>query len=272
MTTVLVPQSASKRGPLSQLKEFTACASDLGRNPREVGAILWRLSKNVRVRFGLGSYHPDRVFALPTRYSTVFLRDNFGDVTNLPGLFHRCEYGVTKISGEGAILDIGANIGLFAAWMAFHNPDKRIYCFEPLASNVRMISLNCPRATVMQLGVGKERSSVKLRVDPHGIMATSVATRWPTAEEEFQVRPLDELVREHNIGRIAFLKVDTEGMELDILDGAKAALAQTQACALETHGTERHEGVMERLRAAGFTVTRAEFDGNTGLVFAARNA
>src|SRR5688572_26739870 len=82
LTTVLVPQSASKRGPLRQLKEFTACASDLGRNPREVGAILWRLSKNVRVRFGLGSYHPDRVYALPTRYSTVFLRDNFGDVTN----------------------------------------------------------------------------------------------------------------------------------------------------------------------------------------------
>jgi FkbM family methyltransferase len=154
--------------------------------------------------------------------------------------------------------------------MAYHNPAKPIFCFEPLASNVRMIALNCPRATVAQVGVGKERTSVRLRVDPHGIMATSVATKWPTQEEEFQVLPLDELVREHNIEKIAFMKVDTEGMELDILDGGQATLARTQECALETHGREKHEGVLDRLRAAGFQITRDEFDGNTGLVFAAR--
>ena len=266
--TIVVPQAASKRGPLSQLEEFTACAINLGSTLGQKAAILWRLSKNARVRLGLARYHPERIYALLTRYGRAFLRDNFGDVTNLPDLFYRCDYGVRQVKDEGAILDVGANIGLFAAWMSYHNPDKPIYCFEPLAGNVRMIPLNCPSAVVTQVAVGREHAAVRLRVDQHDIMATSVPTPWATEEEEFQVEPLDKLIREHGIEHVALMKIDTEGMELDILDGARETLKHTTACAIETHGRLRHAGVVDRLRAAGFAITRQEFGGSTGLVLA----
>lgn len=257
-------------GALSNLSEFISCAAQLGSTPRQKFAILWRLTKNVRVRAGVARYQPEQVYSLPTRYRTVFLRDNFGDVTNLPGLFCRCEYGVSRLAHEGVVIDIGANIGLFAAWIAHHNPGREIHCFEPLASNARMIAMNCPSAVVNQVGLGKSPGSVRVNVDLHGIMASSISTRWQTQETEVTIVPLDRYVEQHAIERIAFMKIDTEGMELDILAGATDALRITRQLAMETHGVDRHRGAIEWLSASGFNIATETFDGSTGLVFAAR--
>lgn len=259
---------------IAKLREFTACALELGRTPGEQWEIFWRLTKNFRVRLSLARYHPDLVYQLATRYGVVSLRDNFGDVTNLPGLLFRNEYRLGRLNQPGLILDVGANIGLFAAWAAAQNPGRKIFCFEPLASNARLIQLNCPTAVVKRIGLGRARATVKMRVDGQGVMASSVATPWPTREEEFEVVPLDEYARENAIEQVAFLKIDTEGMELDVLDGARETLGRTHRVALETHGRENHQRSIERLRQAGLGLDAEEYSqqSNTGLVFACRAA
>jgi FkbM family methyltransferase len=258
--------------PLHQLRTFAACAWGLGRTPAEKWAIFWRLTKNVRVRLGLARYHPDRVYALPTRHGTLHLRDNFGDITNVPGLFHRPVYGVRELAEEGAVLDVGANIGLFSAWVDRHNPGRPIYCFEPLPSNTAMIRLNCPRAVATGLGAGREATTVHFRVDGHGIMATTIDTRWPTQAASFDVVPIDDFARRNGIGDVAVMKIDTEGMELDVLDGAAETLRRTHRVVMETHGEDRHRGALERLRAAGFAIDREEREGGTGMILASRPA
>lgn len=256
----------------ARIREFAGCAHALGRTPVERARILWHLTKNLRARFGLARYHPTQTFVLPTRYGALHLRDNFGDVTNLPDLFHHNVYGLEVLEGPGAIVDVGANVGLFAAWAAYHNPDRAIYCFEPLAANAAMVRRNCPRAKVFQAGVGAQRDTISLAVDADGVMASAIATRWPTAPQDVPVLPLDEVVREERIERIAFLKVDTEGMELEVLGGAAEALGRTDRIAMETHGRERHETAVDRLRAHGFQIDDASFDGQTGVVRARRAA
>jgi FkbM family methyltransferase len=261
-----------RKTPLDRLLAFTRCALRLGASPGQRARILWHLSKNLRVRAGLARHHPDRIYALPTRYGTVHLRDNLGDITNLPGLWADNEYGIGRLAEPGAILDAGANIGLFAAWAAAHNPDRPIYCFEPLAPNRALIPRNCPGAVIVPCGLGRERREVLLRVDPHATMASSIPNPWATREERFDVVPLDAWAAETGLGAVAFLKVDTEGMELEVLDGAREVLARTCHVALETHGADRHRGALERLAAAGFTVSAAPFDGLTGHVRATRGA
>jgi FkbM family methyltransferase len=255
---------------LTKLKEFVLCASSVGQTLTQKSVILWRETKNVRARLGLARYHPEHIYELPTRFGKIFLRDNFGDITNLPDLLYRNVYGCEHLQEDGVILDIGANIGLFAVWAAFLNPGRQIFCFEPLASNVRLIGRNCPTAIVHRVALGRVRATKKLRVDHHSIMASSVATSWPTIEEEFEVIPLDEFVRQHAIERVAFMKIDTEGMEVEILDGARETLCKTIRISMETHSPELHRQVAQRLSDAGFAIEDKGFTDGTGLLIGVR--
>ena len=257
--------------PLARAGTFWHCATSLGRTPGERAVILWRLSKNLRVRLGLARYHPTTVFVLQTRVGPVHLRDNFGDVTNLPGLLAENIYRAGTVGSEGVIIDCGANIGLFSKWMRAHNPRRPIHCFEPLPSNARMIRLNCPDATVNEAGAGSAASTVRLGVDEHALMASSIAQAWSLEEKEFPVVSLDEYAATTGIGSVAFLKIDTEGMELAVLDGARALLRRTARVAMETHGDDLHRGSIERLEAAGLTIDDEERTGPTaGLLWASR--
>lgn len=243
----------------------------LGRSPSERAAILWRLSKNLRRRVRLTRYHPADVFVVATSVGPVHLRDNFGDVTNLPGLLHENIYHAGTVADDGAIIDCGANIGLFSKWMRFHNPGRPIHCFEPLPSNAKMIRLNCPDAVVNEAGVGREAGTASLGVDAHGLMASSIAQAWPLEKSSFPVVTLDRYTPANGIKAIAFLKIDTEGMELEVLDGARETLKRTRRVAMETHSPALHRGSIERLEAAGFTIDGEEQTGpSAALLWASR--
>ena len=114
---------------LERLGELVGCAGALGRGPREKWALLWRQTKNLRVRLHLGTFHPDEVFSLETTFGRLHFRDNFGDVTNLVDLFYREVYRTRPLAPEGAILDGGAHIGLAAAWFAHEPPGRPIHRF-----------------------------------------------------------------------------------------------------------------------------------------------
>jgi hypothetical protein len=90
---------------------YLAAARALGLTPRVRILLFWKMTKNLRVRLGLASYHPAEVFSLPTAYGDLHFRDNFGDITNLPGILHQQVYEPPVAVHEGAVLDVGANIG-----------------------------------------------------------------------------------------------------------------------------------------------------------------
>jgi len=256
---------------VKKVKEFSQCAFQLGQTPAEKFQIFWWLTKNLRVGLGLAKYHPYSVYQLPTKYGNIHLRDNFGDVTNLPDQVCFNVYQLFELEEDGPILDIGANIGLFAFWANIINPGREIHCIEPLNGNTKMIKLNCPQAKIYPLGLGKERGTVQFEVDDHSIMASSVETGWHTQSAEFQVLSLDDFVLENNIDEIAFMKIDTEGMELDILDGGKETFKKTRQISMETHGIDRHQRSLKKLDEFNFTITGENFNKTTGIIHASQN-
>lgn len=253
-----------------RLREFSAVAWSLGETPASKAALWWALSKNLRVRLGLARHQAGRVYPLDTRYGRYYFRDNFGDITNLAPIFHQHVYPVTSLDQPGVILDVGANIGLAAAWFLFHNPGREIFCFEPLPQNAAMIRRNCPPATVIAAAAGAGQGQVTLQVDEWAVMASQVDRPLQTQALTFPQTSVDITRRDAQLERVALLKIDVEGMEESVLDGAGETLALTNEVLIETHGASRHQAVIERLQALGFLVQNLRQNGSTGIVRAWR--
>lgn len=256
---------------LEKVVRFTGCAVKLGVDASSKLALMQAQTKNLRVRARLAHHHPAERYAIDTTYGRLTLRDNFGDITNVTNLLCHEVYGELRPLGEGQVLDVGANIGLAANWFAHRHPGHRIHCFEPVPGAARMIALNCPEAVVNCVAVSTRSGDVELQVDEDEVIASSIATNWVTRAHRYPTISLDDYCRSNEIERVAALKIDTEGMELDVLRGAAETLARTGQIAMETHGEDRHHACLELLRSAGFEITKAEFERSTGMLFASRS-
>jgi FkbM family methyltransferase len=255
-----------------QLKDYVQCASTIGASRKDSWRIFLQETKNFRARFHLAKYNPEKIVSFQTIFGRLFFRDNFGDITNLFSLLYEEEYKVKQLQNAGIILDVGANIGMAAVWFSYHNPDREIFCFEPLKSNADLIRLNCPKAKIYEIAVGAERGSVRLNVDPDQVMASSIPCSWETSHREFEVRTLDQICAEEGWNEIAMLKMDVEGMESEILKGGLETLQKTHQVAIETHSRGIHEETIQCLTEAGLHVDRVRWKTDTtALLFASRN-
>ena len=137
--------------------------------------------------------------------------------------------------------DIGANIGHFTAAMARAvAPSGAVHAFEPLASNrerlARTIELNgLEGAQVVPAAVGAREGQIT--ITDYGVGYGSWATTRPrdqdprggagapAVERQVPVVALDAYCAEQGIDHVAVAKVDVEGAELDVLEGAAGMLA-----------------------------------------------
>ena len=158
----------------------------------------------------------------------------------------------------GIFLDVGANIGLYsAAWsMATARPhlalepvpETAALCREVLAMNgvrpdVREIAAARTHGTVTLTGCGggannrwaRERS----KVDPGTPLVNVVAT------------PLDDVVARAAVDAVAAIKIDVEGQELEVLEGAVDTIKQWQPrLVVECHCASWDELNVDRRRFA----------------------
>jgi FkbM family methyltransferase len=135
----------------------------------------------------------------------------------------------------GTVLDVGASVGDWAALVLSINPQVQLYCFEPsreaferlirrgLSGTVRIenvgLGANAGRARLYG-GSGSPLASVYRR---EGLSIESVPGEAP---EEVGIDTLDSYCQRHDIERIDLLKLDVEGHELAVLEGASGLLEQ----------------------------------------------
>ncbi|MBW3534383.1 MAG: FkbM family methyltransferase [Gemmatimonadetes bacterium] len=129
----------------------------------------------------------------------------------------------------GRFVDVGGHIGHFAAFAARRvGVSGRVHVVEPAPDNVRlleaMVTLNgFSQISIHAVAAGRASGMRALQMmdhgDSHGFYPHPLATR--TASLNVPVHRLDELVEPP----VDVIKVDVEGAELDVLEGATGLLA-----------------------------------------------
>ena len=128
-----------------------------------------------------------------------------------------------EIRGGETVVDIGANIGVFATYAATRAPGVKVLSFEPFPDNVFWLQKNVEESglrnvSVTQKAVAGVLGSQCLRVDPSNWILHALASNGHEGEGlRVECTSLDEIMDANNIRRCDLLKLDCEGSEYEIL-------------------------------------------------------
>ncbi len=158
------------------------------------------------------------------------------------------------------ILDVGANDGGFARLIRSFGCTTTIVSFEPqndVADQLKINASRDPNWHVLQFALGDRNEERQINVAANSGASSSLlamAQRHrdasPTSvyvgQEQVTVRRLEDVAAEHkgSWGAVA-LKVDTQGFERAVLEGAGAFLDEVVAVQLELSVTELYEGAWQ---------------------------
>lgn len=135
------------------------------------------------------------------------------------------------------VCDVGANVGQSALEYLREFPNAQIYSFEPVASTFKELSANTsgtPRIHAFNLGMGPNPGSVDINVNAQSVKSSITLSRPGDHFETIQLETLARFAAEHSIPNIDFLKIDTEGFDLEVLIGAQPLLENQQIALIQT--------------------------------------
>ncbi len=176
------------------------------------------------------------------------------------------------------LVDIGVRGGIDPRWRRFADvlhvlaidADENAEPFE--TAGIPRYEFVCaavgPRAGAVDLYVTRQEGCSSTLRPNHALLAQFPdASRFDVVRTaKVMARPLDQLLREHGVDRVDFVKLDTQGSELSILKESTSALASAVGVEVEVEFLPLYEGqplfgeVDGFLRAQGFDL----FDLNRG--------
>lgn len=130
------------------------------------------------------------------------------------------------------IVDVGANAGIFALVAAHLRPEARILAFEPhpivamsLAKNAKLSGAHS--VEVLPIALGAETGYATLFMSVSDSLTSLDGSRIEDAVEiTVPVTTLDLVAKERGVHGVDLVKVDVEGWELAVFQGAAGILAR----------------------------------------------
>lgn len=208
-------------------KQFAMVAEFYGTSARQFLKSAYEaltLQKKATTKF---LYNDIRVFFhLPDKsdhiQSLIRSHGDFYERKMLEDIAHRAEPG-------GVIIDVGANVGNHTVFFGLFCNSSKVLSFEPqehvfnvLCKNVLANGLE-RKVDCYKLGVGAETSNASLsEINPANLGMTKLSMDHVG---EVSVIDLDSFIYSEDLqGGVTVMKIDVEGMEMDVLTGARTII------------------------------------------------
>lgn len=129
------------------------------------------------------------------------------------------------------MFDVGANVGQTWEWFRDNEVAAKIYCFEPVLKpyqELRNKAGNDQNSILENIAFGEAggERTIRLFNDTrlNSLKNEVMSNDMNCNEELITIDTIDNYCSKKNITKIDFLKIDTEGYELNVLEGAKKIL------------------------------------------------
>lgn len=167
------------------------------------------------------------------------------------------------------VFDIGANVGQSVDRFLTEFPDAGIRSFEPSRSTFEQLQAQFrgePRVSCFNYALSDHAGTSDMehteKSDLRRLVAEKTDGEQPEAVESVVLTTLDAFCEEQGVVRIDYLKIDTEGHELQVLTGASRMLDSDAIAILElelgmnpdNHRHTRFEDAKAALEDKGYRV------------------
>lgn len=154
------------------------------------------------------------------------------------------------------IFDVGANVGQYARDIRGIGFQGRIESFEPMSEAFRVLQQNAAphrNWNVHNFALGDEASEKSLNISANGPSSSflplsddarnaEIALGY-VEQERVKVKRLDDVFPQiRGDAKRFFLKVDTQGFEKQVIDGAEKSLSEFVGLQIELSLTRQYEG------------------------------
>lgn len=146
---------------------------------------------------------------------------------------------------DDIVLEAGANIGSETLLISKILNKGTIYCFEPNPYSFERLKINISinelkNVYAYDYALGEADSKIKFHIYPKGFCNSGMSSKYMETSITHEItviqKTVDTFVHENNITKLDFIKMDIQGAEMDLLNGASETLKRfkptifTEAC------------------------------------------
>lgn len=164
------------------------------------------------------------------------------------------------------VVDIGANIGVHTVWLSRKvGPSGVVLAVEPERTNFTILNLNkrinnLSNVIPIMLALGADSGEAQLLVPRPSVMGQVTTIPSSTLSKPSVVtvdcETLDDVLSAFGISQVSAIKIDVEGAELGVIQGAEQTIMKFRPrLVIEAHGVVNLNSLELRLKAMGMTIS-----------------
>jgi FkbM family methyltransferase len=200
------------------------------------------------------------------------------DIYQKPGKHYKNKLKLLELHQINCVLDVGANIGQYSMKLRKYGYAGKIISFEPQSKTFQILQENSKKYknwTVYHCALGAENKTAEINISENtessslmeikDIHVSAAPTAKYVGKETITIKRLDSIYDElqlqnHNV----FLKIDTQGFEMEVLKGAENVLNKIVGLQLELSITELYNNetlydeIIAYLKQKGFGLYQME--------------